>query len=125
MVAPANRKAGGSEALGRQMDFYTVRSLLNFLPGLAGSEEQERLNALIETISTRAQPVIVTVDPVDEETDPVDLPDGSGAVDVYTMKFAVEHQNAWEGATPTLKNSLIGVHGFTADNLSVIFHAGI
>jgi hypothetical protein len=125
MVAPANRKAGGSEALGRQMDFYTVRSLLDFLPGLAGSEAQERLNAMIEAISTRAQPVIVTVDPVDAETDPVDLPDASGEVNVYTMKFAVEHQNAWEGATPSLKDTLIGVHGFTAGNLSVIFHDGI
>lgn len=125
MVAPANRKASPSEALGRQMDFYTIRSLMNFTSGAAGSPEQERLNTIIEVISTRAQPVIVTVDPVSTETDPADLTDAVGEASVYTMKFAIEHQNAWEGATPSLKDSLVGIAGFTAGNLSVTFHESI
>jgi hypothetical protein len=125
MVAPTNSRAGVSEAIGRQLDFYTVRSLLDFTPGVAGSESQTRLNALIETIGIRAQPVIVNVDPVNVETDPVDLPDGVGDVNVYTLKFAVEHANAWEGATPSLLDSLMGAQGFTAGNISVTYHVNL
>jgi hypothetical protein len=125
MVAPANSKAGASEALGRQLDFYTVRSTMDFLPGNAGSESQNRLNGIIELIGARSQPVIVNVEPVMTETDPADLPAAVGPVSVYTLKFAIEHANAWEGATPSLKESLVGSMGFTFDNVSVTFHASL
>lgn len=125
MVAPLNSKAGVGETLGRKIDFYTVRSILDIRPGVSGSVSQTRLNALIQVISMRAQPVIVSVDPVGTETSPSDLTNGVGSVSVYTLKFAIEHANAWEGATPSLINSLIGVLDFTSGNISVTFHDSI
>lgn len=116
------QRASSGEHIGRQHDFYTFRTLLDITPGEAGATSQLRLNALIQVISTRSQPVIVAVEPVSSETSPADLTDASGVVNVYTLKFAVEHKNAWEGATPTLAESLVGVSGFTTGNISVTYH---
>lgn len=116
------QRAGEGEYLGRNLDFYTVRTLLDISRGASESESQARLNALIQIIGTRAQPIIVNIEPVATETDPADLPGGEGAVSVYTLKFAIEHEGAWE-ATPSLAQSLVGVAGFTADNVSVTYHS--
>jgi hypothetical protein len=118
--------ATNSEAFGRKLDFYTIRTTLDITPGAYGTTSQTRLNALIEVIGLRAQPIIVSVEPVSLETAPSDLPvAGSGAVSVYVMKFALEHFGAWSGATPSLAESLNGVMDFvfthgSSDNVSVV-----
>lgn len=118
------KAAKNGESLGRQLDFYTIRTLLDITPGAYGSDSQNRLNALIEVIGLRAQPIIVSVEPPVTETEPVDLLGaGTDPVPVYAMKFALEHFGAWAGATPSLASSLNGVHDFVkdgvADNISV------
>lgn len=119
------KNVGMGEMVGRQLDFYTIRTLLDITPGTAGAESQGRLNKLIEVISTRSQPIIVSVDLAADETDPEDLPAGAGTVSVFTLKFALEHVGAWEDTTPSLKDTLIGIAGFTADNVSVNRHASL
>jgi hypothetical protein len=145
-----------SEALGRKLDFYAIRTTLDIRPGPYGSDSQERLNALIEVIGLRAQPIIVSVEPVEQIANPSDLPagqnlgttvvtpevkDADGNVttqevtapvkaNVYTLRFALEHFGAWEGATPSLAESLDGVAGFVfakgaTDNVSVIRYAAL
>lgn len=123
MVAPSTRRVTNGESLGRDLNFYTIRSTVSFLPTSGESESHDRLNTIITVIATRAQPVIVSVEPVVIETDPSDLPAATGAVDVFTLKFAIEHAKAWEGASPSLKDSLIDASvGFAADNISITFH---
>lgn len=123
MVAPVSRKVSNGEFLGRQLNFYTVRSTVNFLPGAQGDASQEVLNKMVEVIAGRGQPIILSVEPVATESAPADLPALTGTGSVYTLKFAIEHHLAWEGANPGLKASLIAAGvGFAEDNLSVTFH---
>ena len=150
-VEELGRKQVGaqSESLGRKLDFYAIRTTLDIRPGSYGSESQERLNALIEIIGLRAQPIIVSVEPVESVMNPADLPAGQNltrvvtpattddegnpvaevtepvAAEVYTLRFALEHFGAWAGATPSLAASLDSVAGFVykegaTDNVSVI-----
>ena len=150
-VEELGRKRVGpeSESLGRKLDFYAIRTTMDISPGAYGTASQERLNALIEVIGLRAQPIIVSVEPVEEIMNPADLPAGQGltrivtpattdeegnpvaavtepvAAKVYTLRFALEHFGAWAGATPSLAESLDGVSGFVfkngaTDNVSVI-----
>lgn len=107
-------KSGNGESLGRQLDFYTIRTLLDITPGDFGSASQDRLNRIIEVIGTRAQPIIVSVETASTETSPSDLPAATGSVSVFTLKFALEHVGAWEGTTPTLAQSLNGIAGFVS-----------
>lgn len=118
------QNAGEGEYVGRQLDFYTIRTLLDISRGESESESQARLNMLIQIIGIRAQPIIVNIDTNSTETDPEDLPGGVGSVKVYTLKFAIEHEGAWE-ASPSLAESLIGLAGFTADNISVTYHTDL
>jgi hypothetical protein len=118
--------ARNGEAIGRRLDFYLIRTTMDIRPGGYGSESQNRLNAIIETIGQRAQPIIVSVETPVMETAPSDIPAAAdGEHMVYSMKFALEHFGAWEGATPTLAASLHGVAGFVndesaTDNVSVV-----
>lgn len=120
-----------SETFGRKLDFYTIRTTLDITPGTFGSTSQTRLNSLIEVIGLRAQPIIVSVEPVSSETGPVDLPvAGSNNVSVYTLKFALEHFGAWSGASPSLVEALNGVLDFVSvngetDNISVTRFAAL
>lgn len=108
--------ARNGEAIGRRLDFYLIRTTMDIRPSGFGTESQNRLNAIIETIGQRAQPIIVSVEAPVEETSPVDIRAGEGKTQlVYSMKFALEHFGAWEGATPTLAASLHGVAGFVND----------
>jgi hypothetical protein len=71
---------------------------------------QRRFDTLIQTISLRAQPIIVGDVTVTTETAPVlDLP---AAVDgpVYTFRFAVEHTQVWDAED--LCVALDGLEGF-------------
>ena len=118
------------ESVGRQLDFYLIRTVLDITPGAYGSVSQNRLNALIEVIGLRAQPIIVSVEPSVVETNPSDLPVASGAVSVYAMKFALEHYGAWAGSVPTLEQSLSGILDFVhtggaSDNVSITRFAAL
>lgn len=120
------------------LNYYTVRTVLDIRPSAdkdLNDAAQKRLNKLVETISLRAQPVIMgkVVESVEAKADITDLPAVAGMsgtdVTVYTLKFAIEHNLAWEveGNNPTLAESLDGVEGFvftvptTGNNVSVTF----
>lgn len=112
--------ARNGESLGRQLDFYTIRTTLDITPGVYGSVSQNRLNALIEVIGTRAQPIIVSVEASSIETAPQDLTAaGTNTVSVFELKFALEHFGAWDGATPTLGSSLNGILDFVTTAVKV------
>ena len=81
-------------------------------------DSQLRLDKLIETISTRAQPVImgaVTTVTADASTaDTIDLPAATAGTTLYTFTFAIEHPDAWAivGNDPSLNDTLNGVLDF-------------
>lgn len=117
MVERIHGKANAGQSLTGGLDFIKVRTTLDIRAGAFGSESQKRLDTLVQVISTRAQPVILRDVVVASETDPADLPAASGAVDVYTLEFAIEHRGAWTIASndPTLAESLDGLEGFVYD----------
>lgn len=105
----------GVEALTGNLDFFTVRTLVPILTNgqdegapvsgevtLGDDVTQAALDLLIETISQRAQPVILSNVVVSREAtgDITDLPavtdDGDGSDTVYVFKFAIEHTEAWD-----------------------------
>lgn len=81
-------------------------------------DSQLRLDKLIETISTRAQPVImgaVTTVTADASTaDTIDLPAATAGTTLYTFTFAIEHPDAWAiiGNDPDINDTLNGVLDF-------------
>ena len=81
-------------------------------------DSQLRLDKLIETISTRAQVVImgaVTTVVADANTaDTIDMPAATAGTTLYTFTFAVEHPDAWAivGNDPSLNDTLNGVLDF-------------
>ncbi len=120
------------------LNYYTVRTTLDIRPSAdkdLNDAAQKRLNKLVETISLRAQPVIMgrVVESVEAKADVIDLPAVSALpgtdVTIYVLKFAIEHNFAWEveGNNPTLAESLNGVEGFvftvptTANNVAVTY----
>lgn len=124
------------------LNYYTVRTLLDIRPSAdkdINDAAQKRLNKLVETISLRAQPVIMgkVVESVEAKADITDLPAVAalpdGNVTVYVLKFAIEHNLAWEveGNNPTLAECLDGVEGFvftvptTGNNVAVTFAADL
>lgn len=116
MTEKVHGMAGAGQFLTGGLDFYTIRTILDIRPtGVLSDESQQRLDKLVETISTRAQPVFLSAVAESTETDPVDIPAASGSVSVYTLKFAIEHHLAWEVAgspEPSLAESLDKVAGF-------------
>jgi len=114
------------EKLTKNMDFFTVRTTLDISRSSTNDPadaSQARLDKLVEAISMYAQPVIIGAVTSDAETGPIsDLPSvGTGdEPDVYTFKFAVEHEDVID--TETLLLSLDGVLSFvysvgvTSDN---------
>ena len=109
----------GREALTGDLDFFTLRTLVPILVNgqdasgdfggaaspavlVGDATTQEQLDILVETVSMRSQPVIMSVVQVTRETlsSMTDLPaetdDGDGFDTVYTLSFAIEHTDAWE-----------------------------
>jgi hypothetical protein len=88
----------------------------------AARDVQIRFNKLIETISNKAQPIIVGGVP-DPEVELAPVPDlpvtgslTSGTpVNVYTFKFAIEHTEAWD--PNDLEDALDGISGFVKSTL--------
>ena len=82
----------------------------------AARESQRRFDKLIQTISLRAQPVVIgEVTVANNVTPPVsDIPaagDSSDpAVAVYTFKFVIEHTQVWDAED--LAVALDGIEGF-------------
>lgn len=118
MTEKVHGAAFAGQALTGGLNFYSVRTTLDIkATGVLSDESQKRLDKLVETISLRAQPVIMSAIVESAETDPADIPAaiGEGEVTVYTLRFAVEHNKVWElGNSPdaTLAESLNGIEGF-------------
>lgn len=142
MTQKINGVAFPGQHLTGGLNYYTIRTTLDIRPSAShdiADAAQARLNKLVETISLRAQPVIMgTVkESVEQKSAITDLPVVAGmsgtTVTVYTFKFAIEHNLAWEvdGNNPTLAESLDGVAGFvytvptTGNNVSVTFSADL
>lgn len=118
MVDKVHGMVGAGQFIGGGYDVYTVRTTLDIrATGVITEESQKRLDKLIQTVSTRAQPIVLEAVTVAEETSPADIPSATGAVDVYTLKFAINHKGAWEitDSSPTLGESLNGIEGFVYD----------
>jgi hypothetical protein len=129
MVEKVHGTSFPGQALTGSLNFYAVRSLMDIRPSAGknpSDASQKRLDKLIETISLRAQPVIIgevtvttelrssTVD-LPGRTDQVAYPGTATEVPVYTMVFAIEKNMAWEVmgvANPTLAETLSSVEGF-------------
>lgn len=131
MVEKINGNVASGESLTGNMNWFTIRTTLDITAtGNIADAAQKRLNKLVEIISLRAQPVIKGRIIVTSETAPVsDLPvtaSASGAVSVYTFKFAIEHDKAWDAEE--LAESLNGVEGFVyttptaGNNVSVVMN---
>ena len=130
MTQKVHGTVAAGQALTGGLNFYTVRTSLDIrATGAIDDASQKRLDKLVETISLRAQPVILSAVTTTTETSPADLPGATGSVTVYTLKFAIEHNQAWEmqdSKNPSLGETLDGIEGFvydiattTANNVSV------
>ena len=123
-VLGRKQAALNGDSIGRKLDFYLIRTTLDITPGAYESTSQKRLNALIEVIGMRAQPIIVSVEPPNVEVNPADLPVSTGSTTVFAFKFAIEHYGAWAGSVPSLEHAINGVLDFVhtnsvLDNVSV------
>lgn len=119
MTEKVNGTSFAGQFLTGGLNFYKVRTVLDIRPtGVISDASQKRLDKLVEAISTRAQPVILSAVTSASETSPADLPGATGAQTVYTLSFAIEHNMAWEvqgSANPTLAETLDGIEGFVYD----------
>lgn len=126
MVDKINGVVSPDQFLTGDLNFYTVRTTLDIRPSATKDikdEAQHRLDKLVETISTRAQPIIMGAVKMTMEAKSsiADLPSAAAVsgteVAVYTVRFAVEHNLTWEvtGNNPTLAETLNGVAGFVFD----------
>lgn len=119
MTEKVNGVVAAGQHLTGGLNFYKIRTTLDIrATGVISDESQKRLDKVVETISTRAQPVIMSAVTTSVETNPADLPGATGSVNVYTLSFAIEHNQAWEvenSVYPTLAESLDGIEGFVFD----------
>lgn len=79
---PAQKLVKNGEFVGRNLDFFTLSANAD----VSGADDttMAKLNTVIETISTKAQPIIISTGAF-----------GSGAT---VIKFAVEHTGVWAAA---------------------------
>lgn len=108
MTQKVNGHVAAGAHLGAALDFYTVTTTVDLTVAPNGVFATG-LDKLIEVISLRGQPVIMAV--------------SAGANSSTVVKFAIEHTQAWEVATPNLINSIVAhagaVYGFTTGNTTV------
>jgi len=130
MTKKVNGFSASGQFLTGGLNFYKLVTTLDIRPDTAKvgkdefgyyepTESQKRLDKVIETISLRAQPVILSavVPGVATADDAAKIDVAVGAT-VYTLSFAIEHNQAWEvqgSANPTLSESLDGIMGFVHD----------
>lgn len=121
MTEKVNGTSFAGQFLTGGLNFYKVRTTLDIrATGVIGDASQKRLDKLVETISTRAQPVILSAVTSAVEAAPTDLVGTN--VTVYTLSFAIEHNMAWEVAgskNPDLAESLDGIEGFVNDGVAI------
>lgn len=119
MVDKVNGVAAAGQFLTGGLNFYKVRTTLDIrATGNIADASQKRLDKLVEAISTRAQPVIMSAVTTSTESNPSDIPSAGANASVYTLSFAIEHNMAWEvsgSSNPTLAETLDGVNGFVYD----------
>ena len=117
------------EFLTGNMDFFTVRTLVDITTDANGDPadaSQLALDKLIETISTRAQPVIIGSVATESAPDYADFT-GFSTGTVWVLKFATEHTDAWGPlgdagtAVDELNDALDGVEGFIFDATNNVF----
>lgn len=121
MVQQVNGTSRAGDFIRRNMDFFTVRTTLDITPtGNLNDTSQQRFDFLVRTISLRAQPVILgNVFTTNEVTPIPDLPitgvsyPSGTTVTVYNVRFAIEHEGAWDNVPVSLEESLDGHYGFT------------
>lgn len=98
---------------------------------------QKRFEAALTVVSVRANPDIIGAVKTTTETAPADLPALAGSGTVYTLKFVIEADRAWEIYNPgsflnanlTLPETLNSVQGFVynaaspaSNNVSVVMN---
>lgn len=104
------------ESLTGDMDFFTVRTLVDITAGAIDDATQIDLDLLVETISTRAQPVILGSVSTEAAPDYTDF-EGFSAGTIFVLKFATEHRDAWgalsgNNVVDELNDALDGVGSF-------------
>jgi hypothetical protein len=131
MVEKVNGYSRKGDFIRRELDYYLVRTTLDITPtGVLSDPSQRRFDKLIETVSLRAQPIIIgdvftTTEDVPVADLPVTLTVSASTVTVYNVRFAIEHEMAWENTSISLADSLDGIEGFvhtvptTNNNVSV------
>lgn len=102
-VTKVNGAVAAGEHLTLTMDFWTLSTTVNILvssdaSGNGNATTQAALNKLVEIISLRGQPVILSA------------PTGSGP---YVLKFAIEHAGSWDATSLVARIAADGVnYGF-------------
>ena len=120
MVERVNGAAAPSENVTGNMDFFLIRTTLDITPtGAVADASQARFDALMDAVSTRAQPVIIgNVFDTTEVAPVADLPatsaNSGNSVTVYNVKIAIEHAAAWDNTGIDLADTLDGVQGFVS-----------
>ena len=125
MVDKVHGTSFPGEHLTGNMDFFTVYTTVNITPSASAdpaAASQVALDKLVETISMRAQPVIMGGVVTNVGTDPGSVP-AYVSGNTYTFRFAVEHTKAV--STTELGSMLNGIAGFVnvgdaTDNVVVV-----
>lgn len=121
MTEKVNGASFAGQALTGGLNFYKIVTNLDIqATGVLSDESQKRLDKLVETISLRAQPIIMSKVAVSVATadDVAILPGAAVGDDIYTLRFAIEHNKAWEltnSPDPNLAECLDGIEGFVYD----------
>lgn len=106
-VTKVNGATLAGEVLTLTMDFWTVTTSVSILTaGSVGGSAvtQAALDKLVEVISLRGQPVILSA------------PTGTGP---YVLKFAIEHVGSWDAVSLVTAIKAAGVnYGFAASTTS-------
>jgi len=133
-VQKINGTVFADQSLTGGLNYFTVRTTLDITAdGVVSDANQTRLDKLVETISTRAQPVIIGAVTTTSEAAPVaDLPvsaSQAGSVTVYNFRFAIEHNLAWDAEA--LAEAFNGLLDFvyttptTNNNISVTMYTNL
>lgn len=121
MTDKVNGTSFAGQFLTGGLNFYKVRTTLDIrATGVISDASQKRLDKLVETISLRAQPVIMSqvTSAVATADDLAAIPGAVSGNTIYVLSFAIEHNMAWEvqgSSNPTLAESLDGIEGFVFD----------
>jgi len=104
-----NGTGRGAENLGGDMDFFTAYTLVDITDtGVSDSRhtpvkeynQAQNLNAMIQLVSLRTQPVMISVDLVEDDLDNYDFGSNfTGTKKIWILKFATERSGYTTEAT--------------------------